>query len=321
MIPDHVTVIGRQAFEGCALLSHAVLPASLETVETGAFNEVSEEITVDYNGRRYLWEQISFEEGNEIIQTAEVICHPAQEDKIPAETPVIRYQNEQGVMYKASAETTVKDGTVISLTSAGEGELRYTLDGSDPYSSGILYTSEIILKFANDSRITVKAAVVPSEDSEYRSSSAAEAVFIRKQNTWQEDPGDVTRPDAEEVSEVIPEGIWVTGTDQEFVYNGKAQTFSSLNVYDGNKLLKKNKDYTVRYTDNRNTYGTPLLTITGKGNYTETIEIPFVIRQADLAEAAVSDLSVTYTAALKDPSEAQRRNRLHYRKQTDYSRA
>ena len=318
VIPDHVTVIGRQAFEGCALLSHAVLPASLETVETGAFNEVSEEITVDYNGRRYLWEQISFEEGNEIIQTAEVICHPAQEDKIPAETPVIRYQNEQGVMYKASAETTVKDGTVISLTSAGEGELRYTLDGSDPYCSGILYTSEIILKFANDSRITVKAAVVPSEDSEYRSSSVAEAVFLRKENTWQGDPGDVTRPDAEEVSEVIPEGIWVTGTDQEFVYNGKAQTFGNLKVYDGNKLLKKNTDYTVKYTDNLHTYGTPLLTITGKGNYTETIGIPFVIRQADLAEAAASDLSVTYTAALKGPSPVVSYNGLKLREGTDY---
>ncbi|MBQ1531313.1 MAG: Ig-like domain-containing protein [Solobacterium sp.] len=318
VIPDQVTLIGEQAFEGCSLLQHAVLPASLTTVESGAFNEVSEEITVEYNGRRYLWEQIDFGEGNEIIRTAEVVCHPAEEDKIPAETPVIRYQNEQGVLFKAAAENTVKEGTVVSLISAGEGELRYTLDGSDPVNNGIPYTSEINLKFDHDSRITVKAAVVPSENSEYRSSSVAEAVFLRKQNTWQEDPGDVTRPDAEEVSEVIPDGIWVTGTDQEFVYNGKAQTFGNLKVYDGNKLLKKNTDYTVRYTDNLHTYGTPLLTITGKGNYTETIGIPFVIRQADLAEAAASDLSVTYTAALKDPSPVVSYNGLKLREGTDY---
>ncbi|MDO4191655.1 MAG: Ig-like domain-containing protein [Erysipelotrichaceae bacterium] len=318
VIPDQVTLIGEQAFEGCSLLQRAVLPASLTTVETGAFNEVPEEITVEYNGRRYLWEQIDFSEGNEIIQTAEVICHPAEEDKIPAETPVIRYQDDYGVLNKATGETTVKEGTVVSLISAGEGELRYTLDGSDPVSNGIPYTSEIILKFEYGSRIIVKTAVIPSGNSEYRSSSVAEAVFLRKENTWQEDPGDVTRPDAEEVSEVIPEGIWVTGTDQEFVYNGKAQTFSSLKVYDGNKLLKKNTDYTVKYTDNLHTYGTPLLTITGKGNYTETIGIPFVIRQADLAEAAASDLSVTYTAALKDPSPVVSYNGLKLREGTDY---
>ena len=318
VIPDHVTVIGEQAFEGCSLLERAVLPASLTTVETGAFNEVPEEITVEYNGRRYLWEQIDFSEGNEIIQTAEVICHPAEEDKIPAETPVIRYQDDYGVLNKATGETTVKEGTVVSLISAGEGELRYTLDGSDPVSNGIPYTSEIVLKFEYGSRIIVKTAVVPSEDSEYRSSSVAEAVFLRKENTWQGDPGDVTRPDAEEVSEVIPEGIWVTGTDQEFVYNGKAQTFGNLKVYDGNKLLKKNTDYTVKYTDNLHTYGTPLLTITGKGNYTETIGIPFVIRQADLAEAAASDLSVTYTAALKGPSPFVSYNGLKLKEGTDY---
>ena len=97
------------------MLERAVLPASLTTVETGAFNEVPEEITVEYNGRRYLWEQIDFSEGNEIIQTAEVICHPAEEDKIPAETPVIRYQDDYGVLNKATGETTVKEGTVVSL--------------------------------------------------------------------------------------------------------------------------------------------------------------------------------------------------------------
>ena len=319
-IPDSVVTIGEQAFEGCALLEHVVLPSSLETVEEDAFKDIAEEVTVRYNGSQYHFDQIEFLGGNELVEEAERVCVPAEEDRVPAEAPVIWYRNEKGALKKAGSETTVREGTVISLTSAGEGEVRYTLDGSDPVTNGTVYTSEISLQFAQGDALTVKAVVVPGEESEYRTGPVTEATFLRKENTWQEDPGDVTVTDAETVDEVIPEGIWVTGIDEEFTYTGKARTFSSLRVYDGNKLLKKNTDYTVKYFDNIHVHTNdgPVLKITGKGNYKDVITIPFEIRQADLSEASASDLSVKYLTALNAPSPAVTCNGLKLKEGTDF---
>ncbi|MCD8232623.1 MAG: S8 family serine peptidase, partial [Clostridiales bacterium] len=66
-----------------------------------------------------------------------------------------------------------------------------------------------------------------------------------------------------------------------YTYNGNAKTPPVTVTYNGTTLTK-NTDYTVVYTDNINA-GTALVTVTGKGNYTGSVELEFVIVKASPA--------------------------------------
>lgn len=69
------------------------------------------------------------------------------------------------------------------------------------------------------------------------------------------------------------------------IYTGK-QLKPELEVYDGDMLLVKNKDYTVSYKNNVKA-GVATVTIKGKGNYTKTQTAEFVIEPKSLEEEDV----------------------------------
>ena len=72
-------------------------------------------------------------------------------------------------------------------------------------------------------------------------------------------------------------------------YTGKAIKLSEeqLNVYYGMTELKAGKDYTVKYKDNKNV-GTATVTIKGKGNYQDTVEVTFNIVAKSLTDSDIS---------------------------------
>ncbi len=71
----------------------------------------------------------------------------------------------------------------------------------------------------------------------------------------------------------------VTVSDTNFTYDGEAKT-PDVTVKAGNTTLIEDSDYTVAYLDNINA-GTAKVTITGKGNYTGSLEAEFTISKAD----------------------------------------
>jgi len=73
----------------------------------------------------------------------------------------------------------------------------------------------------------------------------------------------------------------ITGT---FVYDGTAKT-PAVTVTDGSVLTTN--DYTVTYKDNTDA-GTATAIVTGKGNYTGTVEVTFTIDPADLSTATAA---------------------------------
>ena len=97
---------------------------------------------------------------------------------------------------------------------------------------------------------------------------------------------------------VIPEEPAVeefrVGEIVPLVYNGTALK-PNVEVYDGNTLLKLNKDYKVTYKNNINVNSVavgeefkeelPTVIITGKGNYSGTIKVNFTILPVELADA------------------------------------
>ena len=60
------------------------------------------------------------------------------------------------------------------------------------------------------------------------------------------------------------------------------------------KLLSRNVDYTYDYGNNVNVTDSATVTVTGKGNYTGTVETTFTIKPLDASNAAISDLSATF---------------------------
>lgn len=89
----------------------------------------------------------------------------------------------------------------------------------------------------------------------------------------------------------------------DVIYTGKALK-PAVKVYDGETLLKVNKDYRITYHNSTNVNATkagdtfdeglPYVTITGKGNYTDTIKINF-----NVLPAVIGDGSETPAAGVK----------------------
>ena len=119
-----------------------------------------------------------------------------------------------------------------------------------------------------------------------------------------EDWGDITEADIAELSELgitspeeVPQGLWIAGIS-DCDYIGSAITYSELHVYSYKTLLEENVDYTVKYRNNTKA-GTATVAITGKGNYTGTIEKSFIIRPLDLNNASVVDVTLPYNGKVQ----------------------
>lgn len=81
------------------------------------------------------------------------------------------------------------------------------------------------------------------------------------------------------------EGIWIKEIAQQ-TYTGK-ELKPEVEVYDGTMLLRKNKDYTVKYKNNKNA-GTATVEVIGKGNYSEKAETTFAIVPQDISKLTIT---------------------------------
>ena len=81
-------------------------------------------------------------------------------------------------------------------------------------------------------------------------------------------------------------------------YTGKAHT-QDIAVRINEKTLEKDKDYTVKYSNNKEV-GTATVTITGKGNYTGTIKKQFKISIAKSSSYTINGMKYKVTNAKID---------------------
>ena len=161
-------------------------------------------------------------------------------------------------------------------------------------------------------------------------------VYVNKAGNWNVDPGDVTKEDAAQVNFNIPEGLWAARDQETLVYNGAKQTFD-FRVYNGNRLLVNKKDYTFKYSNNKNAgihdleagaelnwkpakkEKKPYITITGKGNYSGKIYVPFDILPVTEELTTVPSITVKYNKKVQKPSPAVMYERTTLKKGTDYT--
>ena len=98
--------------------------------------------------------------------------------------------------------------------------------------------------------------------------------------------------------EEAPHGLWIKWADasmftqeegaDHITYTGKAIKPAIL-VYDGTRQLKEKTDYTVAYKQNTNV-GEAIATVTGKGNYAQSIQKKFSIDQLNIGTLEIADL-------------------------------
>lgn len=98
------------------------------------------------------------------------------------------------------------------------------------------------------------------------------------------------------------DGLWTSFTENSGLtlgedgkyhipYTGKAIK-PAMRVYDGRTLLKEKTDYTLSYKKNTDA-GEALITVKGKGNYSEYLEVNFTIDRINIGSLEIADL---YTA-------------------------
>lgn len=106
------------------------------------------------------------------------------------------------------------------------------------------------------------------------------------------------------------------GTIENAVYKG-SQIKPTLTVKDGETLLKLNKDYTVKYTNNVNA-GTATATITGKGNYKGTVSADFTIEPKVAVLTVSSIVAQTYSGSRLTPAVTVKDGRKTLKAGVDY---
>lgn len=108
----------------------------------------------------------------------------------------------------------------------------------------------------------------------------------------------------------------VTVKDQ--TYTGKALK-PALTVKYGKAKLVKGTDYTVSYKNNKGA-GTATVTLTGKGDYTGTRKVTFIIKPAKLSKCTFGALKDTvYSGAAKKPAVTVKFGATKLKKGTDYT--
>ena len=202
----------------------------------------------------------------------------------------------------APAAGAVAKGTKISLTSATEdAKIYYTTDGTVPTKNSTLYEKAIVI----EKDTTIKAIAVKEGFTD-----SAVATFVYKVLPDDVDYGDITPEDIEELIEkyeastdenktLIPDGLWIAGLSSAgYEYTGSAIK-PEVRVYNKNIMLREKADYTISYKNNLKANANvdvnadqktltrakaPMVTVTGKGNYSGKEVAAFKILPLDISD-------------------------------------
>ncbi len=213
------------------------------------------------------------------------------------ENPQNREDGEADTLKKPTANllsgTEVDAGTKIRLFAETAGaKIYYTLDGTFPTKESTLYKSPIVIE--KDTTVTAYAVKEGYVDSE--------TVIFHYTVKDTSGNGDILPEDMPKDG-AIPDGLWISEVPAQ-TYTGKAVK-PTIRVYDHKKLLEVKKDYTIAYRNNVKASDAsvektaPIITVTGKGNYTGKETQTFVILPKNLSDDDVSVDSVTANVTVK----------------------
>ena len=197
-----------------------------------------------------------------------------------------------------------EDATIQLSSSSYDARIYYIVNPSSanaiPTEKDLLYTNVLTASklAASDGTITIRAIAIKEG---YENSNVSTFVFkvISESDNW----GELTAEDRAMYNDPsqIPSGLWIAGVSDK-TYTGYAVKFNQdeIRVYDGKKLLTYNVDYTISYKNNTNV-GEATIKVSGKANYSGTIQSTFSIEPLNIAgdSFSASDIILKYTGEVQ----------------------
>lgn len=201
-----------------------------------------------------------------------------------------------------TVSTRVAKGTEVKLSSVtADAKIYYTTDGTIPTKTSTLYEKAIVIE-----KDTVIKAIAVKEGF----TDSAVATFTYKVLPDNVDYGDITPEDIEELLEkyeastdtnktLIPDGLWIAGLSSEGYDYTSSAIRPEVRVYNKNVMLREKADYTISYKNNVKANATvdvnadqtalnrakaPMVTVTGKGNYSGKEVSAFKILPIDISD-------------------------------------
>ena len=183
---------------------------------------------------------------------------------------VIDKTSDTATMKVSQSDITYGGSVSPSVTNkpAGTGEVSYTYEGRD----GTSYSS----------------TTAPTNVGKYKVKAKCES--------------STTIYTAEDTFEILPKsisGMTVTLNNTSLEYNGSAQTVN-VTVKDGSTTLIKDTDYTVTSGNSGTNVGSYTVTVTGKGNYTGSVDRTWKITQGTPTYTVPTGLTATFGQKLAD---------------------
>ena len=183
---------------------------------------------------------------------------------------VIDKTSDTATMKVSQSDITYGGSVSPSVTNkpAGTGEVSYTCEGRD----GTSYSS----------------TTAPTNVGKYKVKAKCES--------------STTIYTAEDTFEILPKsisGMTVTLNNTSLEYNGSAQTVN-VTVKDGSTTLIKDTDYTVTSGNSGTNVGSYTVTVTGKGNYTGSVDRTWKITQGTPTYTVPTGLTATFGQKLAD---------------------
>ena len=314
-IPESVTSFGEYAFEG--VYAEVWWQASPDVFKSGIFSSNTPQIhvpaeTFDAFNEKY-GSKYNFVGDIKNISNDDITI-PAQTYTGTALTPVVK-DGEKTLVEGEDYTIILPEGGCINV-----GEYTVTLTGKKLYYKSAEKTFTITAKTLVSSNIADIAALT------YTGTAFEPEVTVTDGTKTLAEGTDYTVEYSNNINagtsaKVIVKGKGnYTGTaEKAFTINPKTLTASNIadiaaltytgtafepevTVTDGTKSLVEGTDYTVEYSNNTNAGTSAKATITGKGNYTGTIEKTFTINPKTLVASNVADITAqTYTGSAIEP--------------------
>ena len=340
VLPDSITKIKAYTFWGCVKLKNLVIPDSISEIEKWAFPECSSLTNViipygvSYIGYQTFWhcsclKSVSIPSSVTWIQ-GEAFSNCKELDNVYIPNSVTEIEPSAFEKCENLKKITIPDSVTwigsncfrncekvgiygysgtVAEEYANDNNLRFVSLGTSIGSCDISISNSLYVydSTAKKPSVTVKNGsttltsgmdyTVSYSDNTNAGTGKATITGAGKYT------GSVTKTftiNAKSIS-----GATVTLSQTSYIYDGNEKK-PAVTVKDGSKTLTNGTDYTFSYSNNINV-GTAKVTVTGKGNYSETTSKNFTITEAsktDISKCTVTlgTASYTYDGTAKKPT-------------------